>query len=123
MPAVPSIWRPALATMRSFWLVFAGAAAAFLGGHAEGATAIYRNTVLADNPLTYWEMDEAAGATAADSAGTPQNGTYENVTLGQASAFPNLGTCGIFNGSNSRVRVPFDASFNLGPGNFSVECW
>lgn len=90
---------------------------------AQAATAAYRNEVLADNPLTYWQFDETSGTTAADAAGTPQNGTYHNITLGAASGFPNLGTCGTFNGSNSRVVVPFHSSFNLGSGNFSVECW
>src|SRR5215207_9723269 len=93
-------------------------------GAAQAGTPGYRNAVLADNPIGYWQLDEAAGAsTAADAAGIAQNGLYENVTLGQPSAFPNLGTCGFFNGSNSRVRVPFDGSFNLGSGDFSVECW
>ncbi len=90
----------------------------------SAANSIYRDVVLADNPLTYWQFDEVAGsATAVDAAGTPQNGTYANVTLGGASAYGNLGTCASFNGSNSRVVVPFDSSFNLGSGNFTVECW
>src|SRR5262245_22267286 len=90
----------------------------------EAANSIYRNEVLADNPLTYWQMDESAGATTAvDAAGTPQNGTYNSVVLGGASAFANLGTCGSFNGASSRVVIPFDASFNLGSGDFTVECW
>lgn len=90
----------------------------------RAGTPCYRNTVLADNPVAYWEMDEAAGATlAADSAGTPQAGNYENVTLGQASAFANLGSCGQFNGSTSRVQVAADAAFNLGTGDFTVEAW
>lgn len=99
-------------------------AALLLIGRSFAGTAPYRNAVLADNPLTYWQLDEAVGTTtAADAAGTPQNGTFENVTLGQTSAFSNLGTCGSFNGTNSRVVTPFDASFNLGSGNFSVELW
>lgn len=87
-------------------------------------TATYRNAILTDAPIAYWEMDETAGAaTAADAAGTPQNGTYQSVTLGQASAFPNLGTCGQFNGSTSRVAIAANAAFELGTGDFSVELW
>lgn len=86
-------------------------------------TAAYRNTILADNPVAYWELDETTGTTAADSAGTPQNGTYQNVVLGQPSAFPNLGTSAQFNGSTSRVQAAANSVFELGTGDFSVELW
>ena len=90
----------------------------------HAGTAAYRNSILADSPIAYWEMDEAAGtATAADSAGTPQAGAYQNVVLGPASAFSNLKSCGQFNGSTSRVQVAADAAFNLGTGDFTVETW
>ena len=108
--------------MRLLPLLTAAALAAVAS--LQAGTPAYRNTVLADNPVAYWEMDEAAGAaTAADSAGSPQAGAYQNVTLGQASAFSNLGTCGQFNGSTSRVQVAADAAFNLGTGDFTVEAW
>lgn len=112
-------------TMRSLLFFPFLALALLLPLHrSEAANAVYRNEVLADNPLAYWQLDEAVGATTStDGAGTPQNGTYQNVTLGVTSAFPNLGTCGTFNGSSSRVVVPFDSSFNLGSGTYSVECW
>ena len=75
-------------------------------GFLPAGTTTYRNAVLADSPIAYWEMDEPAGTSAAaDAAGTPQPGDYQNVTLGQASAFPNLGTCGQFNGTSSRIAV------------------
>ena len=64
-----------------------------------------RNAVLADNPVAYWQLDEASGPLAADAALPAQNGTCENVALGQPSAFPALGTCGLFNGTSSRVRI------------------
>ncbi len=90
----------------------------------QAGTATYRNSVLTDSPIAYWEMDEALGATtAADSAGTPQAGTYQNVTLGQASAFANLGSCGQFNGTTSRVQILANAVFELGLGDFTVETW
>jgi hypothetical protein len=89
----------------------------------HGATPVYRNAVLADNPVAYWELDESSGTTAADSAPPAQNGSFQNVTLAQPSAFPALGTAAGFNGSSSRVRVPANAAFQLGTGNFSVEAW
>src|SRR5437868_235414 len=100
------------------FLPYCIAAALVAAPSLRAGTANYRNVILADNPIAYWEMDEAAGtATAADSAGTPQPGAYQNVTLGQASAFSNLGTCGQFNGSTSRIQVVADAAFNLGTGD------
>ena len=101
-------------------------AAAALAGAASlhAGTSAYRTAVLADTPVAYWEMDEAAGGTtAADSAGTPQPGTYQNVTLGQASAFANLGSCGQFNGTTSRVAIAANAVFELNTSDFSVEAW
>src|SRR5689334_12045038 len=98
-------------------VLFAAAAPSYAG------TATYRNAVLADNPVAYWELDEVSGTTAADSAGTPQNGTYQNCTLGQPSAFPNLGTSVQFNGSTSRVQAAANSVFELGTGDFTVETW
>ena len=111
-------------TVRNLLLILLFATLSTPSARLHGATAFYRGTVLADSPIGYWELDEAAGAVnAVDSAGTPQHGLYANVLLGQTSAFPNLGTCGSFNGTSSRVRVPADAAFNLGTGDFTVECW
>ena len=89
----------------------------------RAGNATYNSAISADAPIAFWSFDETTGTTAADSAGTAQNGIYENATLGQTSAFTNLGTCVLFNGTNTRVRMPFDAAFNLGAGDFSVELW
>ncbi len=83
----------------------------------------YNSSVAADSPIAHWTFDETTGTTAVDSAGAAQNGIYENCTLGATAAFPNLGTAVTFNGTNARVRMPFDAAFNLGTGDFSVELW
>lgn len=105
-------------------LSFAVSAVLAVTPRLHAGTPAYRNVILADNPIAYWEMDEAAGAaTAADSAGTSQAGAYQNVITGQASAYPNLGTCGQFNGTTSRVQIAADSAFNLGTGDFSVEVW
>ena len=48
----------------------------------------YRDAVLADNPASYWRLDETSGTTAADDKGAAA-GTYRNgVTLGQTGALP-----------------------------------
>lgn len=87
--------------------------------------ATYNSAVLADNPVAFWSFDETSGTAAADAATTngAQNGVYENCTLGQASAFTNLGTCPLFNGTSSRVRTPYASVFDLAAGDFSVELW
>ena len=90
---------------------------------AFAGNATYNSSVLADSPIAFWTFDETTGTTANDVSGTAQNGIYENCTLGTTSAFPNLGTAVTFNGTSSRMRAPFDASFNLGTGDFSVELW
>ena len=89
----------------------------------RAGNATYNSAVSADSPIAFWSFDETTGTTAVDSAGTAQNGIYENCTLGATAAFPNLGTAVTFNGTNARVRMPFDAAFNLGAGNFTVELW
>ena len=89
----------------------------------SAGNATYNSAVSADSPIAFWSFDETTGTTAADSAGVAQNGIYENCTLGLTSAFPNLGTCALFNGTNSRVRMPANAAFELGTGDFSVELW
>ena len=47
-----------------------------VGSGARAAT--YYDTVMADSPVSYWRLGEAAGATANDAAGG-NNGTYVNV--------------------------------------------
>ena len=46
-------------------------------------TTLYSQVVMSDDPVSYWKLDEAAGTSAADSAGAV-TGTYvNNPTLGQ----------------------------------------
>ncbi len=54
-------------------------------GGGGGGTSAYSNAVLADSPVAYWRLGEAAGTTAADSAGG-NPGTYtNNPQLGAAA--------------------------------------
>ena len=65
----------------------------------------YSSRVIATNPIAYWILGEAVGATAVDQINSPaQDGTYANVTLAQ----PGIGdgnTAALFNGVNSQVDV------------------
>ena len=99
------------------------AGAAMFSGTQAFATS-YGSAVLADNPLVYLPMNETSGTTAVNlgSLGAAGNGTYNNVTLNQASANLNLGTAGGFAG-NGAVRITDNAAFDVGTGAFTVEMW
>jgi hypothetical protein len=84
----------------------------------------YRATVLADSPLAYWRLGEAAGATTAadEMGGAP--GTYAGgVTLGQPGALTrDTNLAALFDGVNGVVSAGNVFGFAaLAP--FSVECW
>jgi hypothetical protein len=66
--------------------------------------------------VSLWHMDETSGTTMRDSVG-PNNGTLTNVALGQPG-FLNLAFG--FNGSNSIVTVPNNASLIPGAADFTV---
>ena len=84
------------------------------------ATKEYRNVVLADNPLIYYELDEASGTTAVNSgsSGATHHGTIGGVvTLGQSS-FAYGGTAYDFGGGwITAAGAPFPLT------NWSVEAW
>lgn len=122
-------------SVRGFRVGF-GVGAALVGGVgltsiSYGALPSYRNAVLADNPIVYYEMDETTGFSAADTAsanGGANTGTYRNdganlqgLTLGAASAAPGLGTAVDFTGGN--IRIPDNAAFDLGLGAYTIEFW
>ena len=106
------------------FLVLGVVSAAAVAGTSQSHASLYRNAVLADNPLVYLPLNETSGSTAFNqgSLGAAGNGTYVNVTLGQASANTNLGTAAGFTGS-SAVRVTDNAAFDVGTGAFTVEMW
>lgn len=89
---------------------------------SQGANLIYRNAVLADNPIAYYQFDETSGTNAADSSGNSANGTYTGtVGLNATSGAPNLGTAIDLNPS---VATGYVALPNLGTyAQNSVEAW
>ena len=70
---------------------------------SHGATSSYRNAVLANNPVAYYELDETSGTTAVNSGsmGAALNATINTdggtVTVGQGS-FAQGGTAYDFGG-------------------------
>ncbi len=92
------------------------------------AHADYPAEVLALKPLTYWRFNDTGTfsytATNLGTAGTADNGTYSDPTYmeGQPGALVgSTNTAARFDGSTSKIDVPFDAALN--PASFSVECW
>jgi large repetitive protein len=84
----------------------------------------YRDAVLADNPASYWRLDETSGTTAADDKGAAA-GTYRNgVTLGQTGALPDTinNKAASFDAVDDDVQVG-DVYDYAGTASFSVEFW
>lgn len=88
-----------------FGFVFA---AALLSTTVASATP-YSTSVLANNPLGYWRLDETSGTTAVNlgSLGAVADGVYTNgVTQGIAGATLDGNTAASFDGSNDYVLLP-----------------
>ncbi len=91
---------------------------------AAGFPRCYSDAVRADNPVSYWRLDEASGTTATDSNGSSA-GTYRNgVTLGQPGALPDTidNRAASFDAVDDDVRVG-DVHDFPGTASFSVEFW
>jgi hypothetical protein len=92
-------------------------------GTAASFPVCYPDAVLADNPVSYWRLNETSGTAAADSKGT-NPGTYiGGPTLGQTGALPDTlnNKAATFDGINDRVEVNDSAS--LRPAQLTVEAW
>ncbi|MFT4547520.1 MAG: hypothetical protein ACI8XO_001888 [Verrucomicrobiales bacterium] len=100
------------------------AAFAITASSATAATTAYRNLVLGDNPIVYYEFDETGGTTAANSAttGATYTGTFNTaggaVTVGQAS-FAQGGTAYDFGGGFVASASALTSSLS----EWSVEAW
>jgi hypothetical protein len=86
----------------------------------------YAQLVLADNPMSYWRLNELSGNVAYDYVGG-RNGTYNNTQLGQpghslVDTHP-AARFGILSSQNSYVGgIPID--FGSAPNqSFTVEAW
>ena len=83
---------------------------------------VFLSTITTQNPLSYWRLGETSGSTGTDLGSSRNDGTYNNVTLGQSGALNgDVNAAGYFDGSTSYVEVPHDASYLLDSG--SVQLW
>ena len=90
----------------------------------NGGTSLssYGRTVLNDDPLYYWPLDETSGTTAADISGNGENATAgTGVTKGVAGAVSGSGTAFQFPGT-STGNLATTVS-RAGIMTFSVEAW
>jgi len=85
-------------------------------------TTLYSQVVLSDGPSSYWKLDEAAGTSAADAAGSV-TATYTNgAVVNQPSGVKDASTAATFDGTDDWVSAGGVYPFN-GTASFSVECW
>ena len=83
----------------------------------------YAATVLADNPVSYWRLNETSGSQAADQRGV-NPGTYSaGVIRNQAGATADGDRAVDLNGTSGYISVPDSASVKLADGPFSLEAW
>ena len=88
----------------------------------------YAAAVIADNPVGYWRLGEAAGPVALDSWGTNNGSYFGTETFGLPGALGGDANTSVdFAGNGaSLVRVPYNSGFNGGldpNGSWTVECW
>ena len=83
----------------------------------------YSGTILADQPLAYYPLNDTSGTVAADSSGNGLNATYVGgVQLGQPGALPfDPGTAVTLDGSTGYVQLP--TLSNAFTSGFSAEVW
>jgi hypothetical protein len=89
---------------------------------AEG----YAQTILADNPVGYWQLGEESGNQAVDASGNGFHGTYTGgVTLGQTGAVenPTPDTAALFDGTSGYIDMGVEPSLYSLPSEFTVEAW
>jgi len=98
----------------------------FVTGSAGADITRFRNAVLDDNPIAFWQLEETSGTSVADSSGNGNTATHE--------ASPSVGATGIggsngvhYNGSGARTRTADSAVYtpSIGGANtgHSLEAW
>lgn len=84
----------------------------------------YLSTVLADNPIAYYRLDEASGSTITDSSGNGRNGTtHGSIVYSASGALTNDSDSAMgFDGSTTYISIPTIA-FPTGASAWTVEGW
>lgn len=78
----------------------------------------YRDVILADSPIEYWEMSEASGSSVASSGSGAHGGTATGTTV----VAGRVGNARDFNGSSDSIAFASVTDFAAGT-NYSMEGW
>ena len=86
------------------------------------AVSTYDTAVLADDPVGYWQMSNAAAASEPDASGHGRTGTY---TGNRASvALPNGDNAADFDGATGYLQIADNAVLSPATtGEFTIEAW
>lgn len=89
------------------------------------STLTYSQTVLADNPLSFWLFNETSGTSATDQGTANLALTYTNSpTLNQSTSLTGIPVAVSFDGTNDYAVRANNASYNISPnGTWSIEFW
>jgi hypothetical protein len=88
-----------------------------------GLSGPYPAQVLADNPVGYWRLDDASGASVADASGHGLSGSInDGVTRQPGGALTDGDASMTFDGNTGRVRVAPDAQLSIASG-LTMEAW
>ena len=101
-------------------LSLVGASLPIAGASRVAASDPYSAAVLADNPISYWRLNDTSGTTAVDQTGNDNGGVVGGVTLGQPGPVPGDGAM-TFDGSTGYVDLGTNS--NLYPQQWTVEAW
>lgn len=85
----------------------------------------YAQAVCADQPLSYWRLDDTNTLAARDEVSPRNPGSYESgVTLGKQGAFlESNGGAARFDGVDDRVTVPYEEYGRYAVRKGSIETW
>ena len=84
----------------------------------------YASLVIADQPLAYWRLGEAAGPSALDLTGNGHHGVADaGVAFGETSLVPGETDTAVRTSGNDRITVPGFEKFGGGSTGYSIEYW
>jgi hypothetical protein len=85
----------------------------------------YVSTVLADNPIGFWLLNETSGTTGDDLTANNNDLTfYNSPTLNVSTGLAGITKAITFDGTNDRLQTSTVSTFNIASSsNWSIEIW
>lgn len=87
---------------------------------ADGPSSTYASTVLADEPLAYFSLEETSGTIARDRIAGLEATWVGTATLGAKGV---VGNGAVFDGASTRLEMPVGKFAFDGKATYSVELW